>query len=141
MPDTSVPQTASQASWLERLNWIAAAASLICAIHCLATPVLIGILPLLGLGLLTEPWLEWSLIGFTGTVGFLTLWPSYHHRHRRWQPLALFGVGLALILTAKLVADEGSSLEASGMVAGALFVAGANLTNHRLVHTCPTCRH
>jgi hypothetical protein len=128
-------------SWMDRLNWVGATASLICAIHCLAMPLLIGALPILGLSLLTSPWLEWSLIGFTGTVGLLTLLPSYHWKHRRLQPLALFLLGFGLILAAKFLLDEGSSLETSGMVTGALFVAGANLTNHRLTHTCTTCRH
>lgn len=137
----SASQPAGRAPWLGRLNWIGAAASLACAVHCLVMPLLIGVLPVLGLGLLTEPWLEWSLIVFTGVIGLLTLLPSYRRRHHRPQPLALFTLGFGLILTAKLLTAEGSSLETSGLVTGALFVAGANLTNHRLVHTCAACRH
>ncbi len=142
MPEIHPPysQPASQARWLEKLSWVGAFASLACAVHCLAMPLLIGVLPLLGLSLLTEPWLEWSLIGFTGAIGVLTLLPSYRRQHRRPQPLALFALGFGLILIAKLLTQEGSSLETSGLVAGALFVAGANLTNHRFVHTCASCR-
>ncbi|MGQ9897044.1 MAG: MerC domain-containing protein [Acidobacteriota bacterium] len=127
--------------WIDRLNWVGATASLICAVHCLAMPLLIGILPILGLSLLSSPWLEWSLIGFTGAIGLLTLFPSYHWKHRRSQPLVLFLLGFGLILGTKFLFDEGSSLETPGMVTGALFVAVANLINHRLVHTCGTCRH
>ncbi len=134
-PPTDTP------SWMDRLNWVGATASLICAIHCLAMPLLIGVLPILGLSLLASSWLEWSLIGFTGAVGLFTLIPSYHLKHRRLQPLTLFLLGFGLILGTKFLLDEGSSLETSGLVTGALFVAGANLTNHRLTHTCTTCRH
>ncbi|MFQ3582469.1 MAG: MerC domain-containing protein [Chloracidobacterium sp.] len=134
-------QPLNRLTWLDRLTWIGATASFVCAIHCLAMPLLIGVLPLIGLSLLTEPWIEWSLIGFTGAIGLLTLLPSYYQRHRRFQPLALFALGFGLILSTKWLVDEGSSLETSGMVTGALFVAGANLTNHRFVHTCTTCHH
>jgi hypothetical protein len=135
------PVTTAVPSWTGWLNWLGALASLTCAIHCLAMPLLVGVLPLLGLSLLTSPWLEWSLISLTGVVGPLTLLTGYHQKHRRLQPLALFLLGFGLILAAKLLLDEGSSLEISGMVAGALFVAGDNLSNHRLTHTCSTCRH
>lgn len=140
MSDTHTPPVATL-TWVDRLNWVAAAASFTCAIHCLAMPLLIGILPFLGLSLLSSPWLEWSLIGFTGAIGLLTLLPSYHWKHRRLQPLALFLLGFGLILGTKFLLDEDSALETFGMVAGALCVAGASLTNHRFTHTCCTCRH
>ncbi len=131
----------NQAIWLDQLNRFGAAASFLCAIHCLAMPLLIGVLPLIGLGLLTTPWLEWSLIGLAGLMGIVTLPPSYCRDHRQLQPLGLFTLGFGLILVTKLFITEGSALETLGMVIGALFVAGANLVNHRLVHARTVCRH
>ncbi|HEY2583370.1 MAG TPA: MerC domain-containing protein, partial [Mucilaginibacter sp.] len=44
------------------LDNVGMTASVLCAIHCALVPLLITSLPLLGLGFLANPWLEWSMI-------------------------------------------------------------------------------
>jgi hypothetical protein len=43
-----------------KLDRIGMTASTACAIHCAAVPLLITSLPLIGLGFLANPWVEWS---------------------------------------------------------------------------------
>jgi hypothetical protein len=121
------------------LDKAGATASFVCAIHCLAMPFVIGVLPILGLSFLADERVEWALIGFTVCVGLFSLLPSYFRIHKKWHPLAMFGLGFAAILFVKVVFEESSRAETPGMVFGALMIAASNFANRRLCHTCPSC--
>jgi hypothetical protein len=122
-----------------RLDRIGAAASLACAVHCAVTPLIVGLLPLVGLSFLASEQAEWSLVGLSLCVGIWSLLPSYARKHRHWRPLLIFASGAGLIIAVRLLAEEGSSLEAPAMVAGALLIACAHLINRRLCRGCADC--
>lgn len=122
-----------------RLDRLGAAASLACAAHCAAMPLLVGLLPLIGLGFLAEEHTELALVGLSIGVGSLSLIPSYARKHRRWRPLLLFAFGASLIIAVKLLAEEGSRLEAPAMALGALLIALAHMINRRLCRSCAAC--
>jgi hypothetical protein len=122
-----------------RLDWLGAAASLACAVHCAAMPLLIGLLPLVGLGFLAEEPAELALVGLSIGVGSLSLIPSYARKHRHWRPLLLFAFGASLIIIVRLFAEEGSRLEAPVMALGALLIACAHMINRRLCRKCADC--
>jgi hypothetical protein len=122
-----------------RLDRLGAAASLACAAHCAATPLLIGLLPLVGMGFLAEEHTEWALAGLSIGVGSLSLIPSYARKHRRWRPLLLFAFGAILIIAVRLLAEDGSRLEAPAMTLGALLIAFAHTVNRRLCRSCAAC--
>jgi hypothetical protein len=94
-----------------RLDWLGAAASLACAAHCAAMPLLIGLLPFVGPGFLAKEWTEWALAGLSIGVGSLSLIPSYARKHRQWRPLLLFAFGAGLIIFVRLLAEDGSRLK------------------------------
>jgi uncharacterized membrane protein YfcA len=123
-----------------RLDRLGAAASLACAAHCAATPLLIGLLPLAGLGFLAKEQAEWALAALSIGIGSLSLIPSYARKHRQWRPLLLFAFGVSLIIVVRLLAEEGSRLEAPTMAFGALLIACAHVVNQQLCRSCAVCR-
>lgn len=122
-----------------RLDRLGSAASLTCAAHCAAMPLLAGLAPLVGMGFLVSEQTEWLLVGLSLGIGCLSLPPSYARKHRQWRPLLLFAFGAGLIIAVRLSAEEGSRLEAPTMVIGALLIASAHLINRRLCRSCAAC--
>jgi MerC mercury resistance protein len=124
---------------VSRLDRLGAAASLVCAAHCAAMPLLIGLLPLVGLSFLGEKQTELMLVGLSLGIGISSLIPSYARKHRQWRPLLLFAFGTGSIIAVKMLAGERSCLETPAMVLGALLIACAHVVNRRLCQNCATC--
>ncbi len=123
----------------DRLDRVGATASLACAAHCAAMPLLTGLAPLIGMGFLASEQAELALAGLSLGVGSLSLIPSYARKHRQWRPLLLFAIGASLIITMRLLAEDGSRLEAPAMTLGALLIAFAHMINRRLCLSCAAC--
>jgi hypothetical protein len=121
-----------------RLDRLGAAASLACAAHCAAMPLLAGLAPLVELGFLASEQTEWALAGLSLGIGSLSLPPSYARKHRQWRPLLLFAFGASMIVV-RLLMEEGSRLEAPTMALGALLITCAHLVNRRLCRSCAAC--
>ena len=72
--------------WFDRFG---ATGSLLCALHCALTPLLLAALPALGLSVWFDGSLEWALVVFVTLLGVFSLGWSYR-RHRalrlRWIP-------------------------------------------------------
>ncbi len=110
--------------------------SVACAIHCLTMPLLVAILPLIGLGFLANERAELFLIlvAIGLAVGSLA-WGIRHHRS--WRALLILIVALAFIATAR-TAVEGT-FEVVFYSIGAILLASAHLVNRHLCRTCPAC--
>lgn len=110
--------------------------SLTCAVHCLAMPFLVAVLPLLGLSFLTSEFTERVIvIGAIGVaVGSLT-WGIRHHRS--WRAFLILVVALAFIATAWTTAE--GTFEVIFHSAGGILLAAAHLANRHLCKTCPVC--
>ncbi len=117
-------------AWLDKLG---VSASVLCLIHCLALPILIPLVPALGLmghdevhTLLLIPIV--TLAGFGILPGFL--------RHR--SHFVLFAAMTGIVLCATAVGAEVffdlHALDMPLSVAGGLCLASAHLTNLRLTH-------
>jgi MerC mercury resistance protein len=124
---------------VSRLDRLGAVASLACAAHCAAMPLLIGLLPFVGLGFLADEQAEYMLVGLSIGIGILNLIPSYARKHRQWRPLLLLAFGMVLIFAVKLFTEEGSRLETPAMVFGTLLIACAHVVNRRLCQSCAAC--
>ena len=108
--------------------------SFACAIHCMAMPLLITILPLIGLGFLATERAELVLI--TGAIGLAIGSLAWGVRlHRSWRALLVLIVALAFIVTAR-TAVEGT-FEVVFYSIGAILLASAHLVNRHLCKTCP----
>lgn len=122
----------------DRLDRIGMVASCACAMHCALMPIVFGVLPLVGLGMLADERAEWVLIFIAIVIGAASLLPTYLRHHRRAMPLVLFAAGLTLIFIGKTLFEESATLEASMVVVGALAVALAHFINRRFCRDC--CR-
>lgn len=109
-------------------------ASILCAIHCAVVPLLITSLPLLGLGFLASPWVEWSMIVFAVIIGFYAIGLSYVRAHRKVLPLILLGGGFAFIIIGHVFVH--SWHEALIVPFGGLFIATAHFVNYKYTAIC-----
>ena len=130
--DEKVSLVAPQ-SWVDSLG---ASVSIACAIQCTLFPMLIGVLPLLGLGFLAGDGVE---KGFLVTSIVLAVGSfSWGFRHHKNLYVFLFLVGgLLLIFTGRVWVDENS--EISFVVSGALVLAAGHFLNRRLCRLCVVC--
>ena len=110
--------------------------SFACAIHCMAMPLLITVLPLIGLGFLANERAELVLI--TIAIGLAIGSLAWGVRlHRSWRAFLILIVALAFIATAR-TAVEGT-FEVVFYSIGAISLASAHLVNRHLCKTCPVC--
>ena len=115
------------------LDVLGIGASLICAVHCALLPLLMTVLPLLGLEIFTNEKLEYGLLTFTFLVGCTSLFRSYRYRHHYVKPLLVFALGFVLLLAGHFLTE--SYWEPLLVAAGALLIIAAHVWNLR------ECRH
>jgi hypothetical protein len=143
LPEVSVPTEASP-EVARRVDQVGAVASIACAIHCASWPLLLALIPSLGLTWLASESLE------QGFVVFATLWALGslligYRRHRAFRALTVLVPGLLLVWWSTFGPWHHEVVEhALGMTAGGTLIAMAHLINLRLAHGHvhdATCRH
>ncbi|WP_133499857.1 MerC domain-containing protein [Cognatilysobacter terrigena] len=115
------------------LDRIGATGSLLCAIHCAALPVLIALLPSLGLAAWLDDDFEIGFVLFATALGLYSLIRGYQ-RHGVLRALRLLVPGLAALWLGVLYAPlHGSTvLHAVSMTIGGALVGTAHVLNLRL---------
>lgn len=108
-------------------------ASTICAIHCAVVPVLITTLPLIGLGFLANPWVEWGMIGLALILGISSIAVSYFKVHHRPLPILMLLSGFAAIAIGHLFVNWA---EAVIVPIGGLTIAAAHFLNNKYASAC-----
>lgn len=124
---------------------LGATGALLCAIHCALLPLLIALLPSLGLSAALAPTFEVGFVLFATLFGLAVLVWSYR-RHRAMRALALLVPGLAVLWVGVLYAPLHHSVvpHAVAMTFGGTLVGLAHLANLRLNHGHvhdATCAH
>lgn len=109
-------------------------ASTLCAIHCAAVPVFFTSLPLVGLGFLANPWVEWSMIIVALIVGVASIAGSFLNSHHRVLPLILLIIGFATIILGHIFTK--GWLEAIIVPVGGVTIALAHFVNYKYAGTC-----
>ena len=115
------------------LDRLGAAGSLLCALHCALLPIVIALLPTLGIALWKGDGFEQAFVVFATLLGMVTLVLGYR-RHRVGRALALLVPGLA-VLWLGLLADALHAqplAHAVTMTIGGTLVGLAHLANLRL---------
>ena len=115
---------ADPADGLSRSDLVGISLSVLCAIHCAATPVLIALLPTLGLSVFEQPWVHQSLfVGCFLLAGHAVLRGFRIHGRRMVPGIALAGLGLlaasAFIWPAPCCTDGTCGSDASANTADA----------------------
>jgi hypothetical protein len=122
-----------------RINWqaLGVSASLICAIHCALMPLLLTSLPLFGVNIIDNIWVEVSLLLFAFVVGFYSLWHGYRKHHHRLITLFVFSAGISLFVIHQFfeVPYYGFTLILPGVIA----VLSAHYLNYRLCRKANHC--
>ena len=122
---------------LGRLDRLGAAVSLACAIHCMATPLIIIVLSVVGISAEVHDSLHALLV--TGSVALAAGSLCWGFRvHRDWRLFMAFSGAVALIIRAQCLAE--GIQETALMVAGAGLLVIAHLLNRRLCATCAHCK-
>jgi hypothetical protein len=108
--------------------------SVLCAVHCAVVPLLVALLPALGLGLFGGADLDQMVAVFATVLGVTSLSVGFR-RHRAFRAWALMLPGLGLLWAVSFTElHDHSTSHALLMVAGGLLVAGAHFVNLRLTH-------
>ena len=121
--------------------------SLVCAVHCALTPLVVLALPLLAaqyggaidvaFGAVFSHSFEWVLLGVIVVIagfGVLATYPI----HGDGRPAALTVVGFLTLLSVRLWGEHGSTLEITGDVLGASIIAWGGFLNRSLCR-CQVC--
>jgi hypothetical protein len=123
------------------MDTLGIAASSLCLVHCLAMPLVVGILPLVGLKFLEGHPAHVTLAFFVLTFALLAIVPGYL-KHRRGDILAMMLVGVGLVLYATFLAQFtlGESAEIPIITVGNLILVFTHLRN-RALHKCTVHSH
>ena len=121
------------------------AASMLCAIHCAALPVVLALLPSFVIGVWLGEGFEQAFVLFATLLGLFTMAWGYR-RHRAVRALWLLLPGLAVLWVGVLYAPLHETLvaHAVAMTLGGTLVGLAHLANLRLNHGHvhdATCAH
>lgn len=123
---------------------IAIGLSIACALHCLALPLVISLLPsLLALGLADEAFHRWMVLG---VIPMSVMALSMGCRlHRRFTVIAVGGLGLLFLLAPLVLGHEmlGEWGERTVTLTGAFLIATSHLRNFELcrAHQADQCLH
>jgi len=110
------------------------AGSLLCAVHCALMPLVLSLLPALGVGLLGRVDLDQAFVIFATLLGVATLSTGFR-RHRAHHAWALLIPGLTMVWLGSFTSLHDHSIgHALMMTVGGLLIAAAHFANLRLTH-------
>lgn len=122
----------------DSLDKAGATASLLCAIHCAAMPLVVTLLPFVGLSFLAHESTEWALVFASAALGISSLcWGYREHRSRR--ALAILSIGLILLFCGRRMEENEIGWGVVAMVLGGCTVAASHLINRALCRSCRAC--
>ena len=131
--DKNVSTVASR-SWVDSLG---TTVSIACAIQCSVFPLLIGVLPLFGLGFLLGGGVE-KIFVMTSILIAVSSFSWGFRYHRRFYVFIFLASAQALIAAGRLWVDE--TYEIPIVIPGTLLLAVGHFLNRRLCHLCTECR-
>jgi hypothetical protein len=139
LPTSTFSEPALSQRALKLVDTLGIAASSLCAIHCAAMPLVIGILPLLGLQVLEGP-LAHRVLAFFVSIFCTGIIPGFL-RHRKMIVLKIMLPGLLLVLFATFGAPNylSESWEVPLISLGNLLVISAHWLNRRLLSCSANC--
>ncbi len=113
--------------------------SWICAVHCVAVPLIVSFLPFAWLSVLDNEIVEYVLVGTSLLIAAASLLPSYIRDHRKIRSIAIFAFGIGLIFLADRLFEENLAGKAVMLALGALTISLAHVLNRKLCRECTAC--
>jgi hypothetical protein len=120
-------------SWMDSLG---TTVSIACAIQCTFFPLLISVLPLVGLGFLAGDGVEQGFITTSVILAVGSFSWGFRH-HRRFYIFLFLVFSLTLIFAGRVWVVDG--FEIPFVVSGTLVLAAGHLLNRRLCQLCVDC--
>ncbi len=120
-------------SWIDSLG---TTVSVACAIQCSVFPLLVGVLPLLGLGFLLGDGVEKTFIATSIVIALSSFTWGFRY-HRRSHIFVFLVSALALIGAGRFWVDE--RYETPIVICGTLVLATGHFLNRRLCNLCKEC--
>jgi hypothetical protein len=114
-------------------DFIGIGASAVCTIHCVLLPLLASSLPVAGINIVENFWIETGLIGIALIVGVFSFYKSCFKKHKNKKPLLLFAVGFAFLLTNQI--KENSLL----VLTASILIILAHAWNYKLLRRYNSC--
>lgn len=121
-----------------KVNWeaLGIGASLACAIHCAVLPLFMSSLPLFGVNIIENIFVEVLLLGTAFVIGFTTLWHGYKKHHHKMTSLLLFSTGMVFFALNQFVHFRFSTF--LFITPAVVLVIAAHFLNHRY---CVQAKH
>ena len=113
-----------------RINWdaLGISASLACAIHCAVLPMVYSSLPLFGVNIIDNVFFEYFMIALAFGIGAFSLWHGYKKHHHSLLPLAVFSLGMMLLLAKQIWHQYQIPL----LVLAVILIVTAHFRNYRM---------
>ena len=118
------------------LDRIGITATSLCALHCILLPILLPMLPLLGLSFLADHAWEHVFLLLTAALGTIALFSGFKRYHKRLYPFYLLYLGIALYWIKHNFAPEYSPFF---IIGGASLIVAAHFINIKLCNSCKQC--
>ncbi len=110
------------------------AASVLCAIHCAALPLILTFSTLSGLSFLANDKIEFAFLGISTVFVLWSLVPGYLSHHKNVLPLVLGTLGLLIVFGSCFLPH--GPLEHLMAVVGGMTIAVSHIFNYRLSKSC-----
>lgn len=118
------------------LDKIGITATSLCALHCIMLPILLPLLPLVGLSFLADHTWEHVFLLMTAALGTVALFSGFKRYHKRLYPFYLLYLGVALYW---IKHDFSEDVEALFIIGGASLIIAAHYMNIKLCESCKQC--
>ena len=127
---------AESPSGFSKISAIGTTISLVCAVHCMAVPLMVLLLPLGGLTFLAHDGLELVLIGSAAVLATVSLCWGFRVHGRR-STFVVLASGLLLVATGRAMME--TPYHGFLVAGGLLVVATSQLWNRHLCRSCDQC--
>lgn len=108
----------------------------LCALHCIALPIVLSIAPLMADSFVAAEWFEHSILSLSMLIGLSALLIGYFRYHKQFYPIIALIIG-GIIYWQKDI--FGHAFEPITIALGASLIIAAHLVNLRLCRACKEC--
>jgi MerC mercury resistance protein len=138
-PETPIRERTPSAH-VEKLG---AFASIVCAIHCAALPILIGAGAAGAVSWLNDERVEWGMVLLAAVVGTVSAWRGFRSHGNKAVAVMLVVAAIGLvILTAQHSGHAGHAHDGAWLSAVfGIALGGSLLVNRRMCNACSGCEH
>lgn len=119
-----------------KLSKVGGWVSILCAIHCMISPMVLGLIPIIHAESPLVEHIETLLIVLSIVISSIAVATGFRE-HRRASIVGLLALSFAFLAAGRFVASE--SMEAPLVITGATIMAAAQFLNFRYQRNC--CRH